>query len=399
MRCAPIRAWLVSTTIVGLSAVACERRPSPPTPTPAFGPGRLPAVLAEVPIDAPIDAVAAIASAGPITAARMVDLPAPKAGRPVCIDQADPYALATWPVVVDRRGDVITMDDFGGQLVVQPAGSLAEARVLAAVPRTNPLVDEQLGELAIDDTTVFFLSNLRNFDASEAAWAVRAVPRAGGAALVIARGETPDGYAASLAVDATHVYFLHHAPQGQHLEGTVWRVAKHGGEPVPVVRGLGAHFAWFLAGDEIFYHSRAHAEIRRVPTAGGEPRLVVATPEAPGAMLVAAGALYFTTADLSVRDGPQLRLHAVALAGAPSVRTIARYDGWLSSVRHDGESVYWAEFTDDSLDAPQRVLTQAGDAPPRVVYEPIGRSEAWAIHDGKVYWGTTRCVLSAALAR
>lgn len=345
------------------------------------------------------DAVVAIASAGPITAARMIDLPRPAPRRPACVDQADPYALDTWPVVVDPRGDVITMDDFGGQLVLQPAGALERARVLAAVPRTNPLVDEQLGQLAIDDATVFFLSNLRNFDASEAAWAVRAVPREGGAALVVARGSTPHGYAASLAVDAAHVYFLHHHRQGDELEGTVWRVPKHGGEPVPVVRGLGGHFAWFLADDEIFYHARTHAEIRRVPAAGGEPRLVVPTPEAPGTMLVAAGSLYFTTADLDAPGGTQIVLQALALTGSPVPRTLARFDGWLSSVRHDGQSVYWAEFTTEAIDAPQRVRVKTGDAPPHTGYEPIGHSEAWAVHDGKVYWGTTRCVRSAALAR
>jgi hypothetical protein len=341
----------------------------------------------------------AIASSGPITAARMNELPAPAPARPVCVEQSDPYALATWPVVVDRAGDVFTVDGFGGQVLTQPGGSLADARVLAAVPILELGHSEELGQLAIDDTTVFFTSNLRNFDASESAWAVRAAPRAGGAAIVLARGDAPRGFAASLFVDASHVYFLHDEHRGEHIVGTLWRVPKGGGAPAPVVQGLGDHFAWFLAGDEIFYHSPERQEIRRVSTAGGEPRTVVATTSAsPGWILVAAGSLYFTTAEPSAQ-GATIMLHAVELEGPSAARTIASYDGWLSSVRHDGQSVYWAEFTDDAIDAPQRVIAKTGSAPPRTVYEPIGHSEAWAIHDGKVYWGTTRCVRSAALAR
>lgn len=388
-------AWalLVAAGVVGPIALACERQPVParelaPLPLP------LPSPVAKE----QMDAMVAIASVGPISAARMIELPAPSVERPVCIGQADPYALNAWPVVVDRRGDVFAADDFGGQIVVQPAGSLENARALAAVPRINPWGDEQLGWLAVDDSTVFFTSNLRNFDASESAWAVRAVPKAGGAAVVLARGDAPGGFTSSLALDDASVYFLHDVPQGTRSDGTLWRVDKRGGEPVPVVRGLGAHFAWCLAGDEIFYHSPEHAEIRKLATAGGEPTTVVSTSIAPGRILVAGGSLYFTTATLSAEPAARITLYGSDLE-TPSAQAIASYDGWLSSVRHDGESVYWAEFTEDSIDAPQRVMARTGSAPPHVAYEPIGHSEAWEIHDGKVYWGTTRCVRSAELLR
>ncbi len=65
---------------------------------------------------------------------------------------------------------------------------------------------------------------------------------------------------------------------------------------------------------------------------------------------------------------------------------VARYEGWVSSVRVHRNAVYRAEFSDESIDTP-RVDVSHGAVPSHLAVDPTGPLEAWEIRDRKVHWG------------
>lgn len=337
------------------------------------------------------------ALAGPITAASMTDLTAPPPGAAACLTQDDPDAYDVSPVVVDAKGDVYALDEFGGQVIVQPGGVREQAKVLAAVSRTHPLLDEQLLDLVDDGDRIVFSSVRRNFDDSEMAWAVRAVPKAGGTAKVLAKGDGPRTMVSDLAIDAQHVYLERSKLGPEHYEAELFRMPREGGELEHVAGGMGVPAAWTVHDGTVVVAERRDdgSALVRIGV-GAEPEVVATTDDVVGSVAMAHGTLYYLMRDLRIGRAPGVRLFAI---DGSRTEAVAAFAGWTTPLHVDAGVLYWTEHVSEALDAAQRVRARPSrNGLNATLHHAIGHGQGWTVEDGRVYWGTPQCVQSAALA-
>lgn len=345
------------------------------------------------------------ALAGPITAASMTDLGAPPASAAVCLSQDDPDAYDVSPVVVDAKGDVFALDVFGGQVIVQPGGDREAAKVLAAVSRTHPLLDERLLDMVDDGDRIVFSSVRRNFDDSEMAWAVRAVPKTGGTARVLAKGDGARTMVDDLAIDAQHIYLERNRLGPEHYEAELFRMPREGGELERVAGGMGVPAAWTVHDGTVVVAKRRGdgSELVRIAV-GAEPEVIATTEDVVGSLATAHGTLYYLMRDSRIGRDPGVRLFALdgstnGSTNGSAGEAVAAFNGWMTPLHVDAGVLYWTEHVSDALDAAQRVRARTGrHALNATLHHAIGHGQGWTVEDGRVYWGTPQCVQSATLA-
>lgn len=338
---------------------------------------------------------------GPITAASMTDLSAPPASAAACLTQDDPDAYDVSPVVVDAKGDVFALDEFGGQVIVQPGGDRETAKVLATVPRTHPLLDEQLLDLVDDGDRIVFSSVRRNFDDSAMAWAVRAVPKTGGTAQVLAKGDGARTMVGDLAIDAQHIYLERSKLGPEHYEAELFRMPREGGELERVAGGMGVPAAWTVHDGTVVVAKRRGDGSELVQIAvGAEPEVIATTEDVVGSLATAHGTLYYLMRDFRIGRAPGVRLFALDRSANESTsEAVAAFNGWTTPLHVDAGVLYWTEHVSEALDAAQRVRARPGrNALNATLHHAIGHGQGWTVEDGRVYWGTPQCVQSAALA-
>ncbi|MFO0635876.1 MAG: hypothetical protein U0168_23805 [Nannocystaceae bacterium] len=267
-----------------LVVAACSREPAPsPVPSvpvlPAPGPETPRERTAEQAV-AQIEALA-VADAtlhGPVRVESLTELAAPhdrapqRIGRPAPQAERDAALVDAFAIADD--GDVLVLDDLAGELVRQPHGDATGATVLARVPRTG-MRDEQLFDVAVRGGAVVFVSTLRSFDGSEAAYAIREVSRDGGDARLLHRAYVRGGFAHDVQLHDGAVLWHRStegdgpAPGAVSTGGTIEILPRTGGGPRALLRGVGGFYAWTLAGADVV------AFVARQPGGGSLVRLPV----------------------------------------------------------------------------------------------------------------------------
>ncbi|MEZ4338139.1 MAG: hypothetical protein R3B82_16080 [Sandaracinaceae bacterium] len=384
-----------SPLFLALALVACDE-PPPPMPVPTPPPEAQPAPVPAHPFVPPqMDLRPAT---GPITPALFVDL-APASGPPgrggLTTDAPliSPDVLGVGPFAVDDDGAVFTNDSDLGEVLVQPDGDWSRARALVRTPANASGRREELLGLAMDATHVYVSSVVRAVDGEPSVFAIRAVPKGGGEARVLARGECPGGVVADVSVDDTHAYWVHTRRVDGVSTSTIQRAPKAGGPIETIVADLGGFYAYALVDGAVVYATgdRFRERIERVPASGGPAEVLHQADDLVGAIVGDANGIAFT-----VRDPDMSHVHVFELPPGGEAREVAVFAGFPSSLCRDAGRTYWAEFTSEELSAPMRVMTET-DGAPREVAAGVPRGAHWTIARGRVYWGTDRGVASAAL--
>jgi len=240
----------------------------------------------------------------------------------------------------------------------------APAATTVVVPATCApgVVHDPVGAsagVAIDGDTAFVLTNSVDFGPSDALGDVLAVPLAGGAPRVLARGQKNTR---GIAVDARQVVWI--------ADGGLVSVARAGGPTRVVVPS--DHVARFaMAGANVLWISNAHttrepSALRRA-TLAGAPATLATFDDAIDLALDATSAYVLTRTELSV----------VPLAGG-SPRTIARGRN-LSSVATLGADVFFA-------DRDAGTISRVSGGTTRVVSSAQEEPRALVARDGRVWW-------------
>lgn len=383
------------TALLVLALVGCDEPPAPVAePTPAPTPQATPAPRPFVPPQ--IDPRPAT---GAVTPDLLTDLepasgPPGRGGLTEDAPLVSPDLLGVGPFAIDEDGTVFTADGDAGEVLVQPGGDWSRAQALVRTPDNASGRREELLGLAMDATHVFFASVVRTPDGSRSVFAIRAVPKAGGTARVLARGDCVGGVVHDVAVDATHVYWVHTHRTDGVSQASVRRVPKEGGAVETVVPDLGGFRTYAIVDGALIYAvgDRTRERLERVPVAGGLAVVLHQADEVIGAIAADGGVIVFT-----VRDPDMAHMHVFELPTGGEVREVATFDGFPEALRRHGGHTYWAEFTAEPLGAPMRIMSVGPDGSPHEVATGVRRGARWTIARGRVYWGTVRGVVSAPL--
>lgn len=301
-------------------------------------------------------------------------------------------------MAVDTNGDVYVLDRGTDEVVVEPQGSIPEARLVTRIPPFGGGLREELFGIAVDGANVYFSSDVRSHDGSQCAYAIRAVPKEGGVARVIARGEARGGLATDVLVDDASLFFLRQVNEdldagGIRLVGEVIRVPKAGGATETVATGLGGFFAFALDGDFLDYArpDRDGGPLMRVGKRLGTPQALVTTTGAVMGIAVGASHVYYTERQV---DKGRIALARIPAAGGKP-EPLGDYAGFGALV-FDGGRVFWSEDGDDKDHSRVMALAESGGEPHRVFGE-LPRGRYWTVRGGKVYWSIGTGVVSRPL--
>jgi hypothetical protein len=183
-------------------------------------------------------------------------------------------------------------------------GATCTAGFCAGIPIVTQYANDR--PIALDANNVYFTS-VDNTGSSP--WGISSVPKAGGAAIVLAPYDVADG----IALDATYVYFTF------SQNGIVARVPKDGSAgPTTIATGTVEGLSGIGVDDTyVYYTDKLANAVYRVAKAGGSAPQALATGESePTLLQVDANGVYFY-------DWQSVLLRRVALDGAGGALTLA----------------------------------------------------------------------------
>lgn len=290
-----------------------------------------------------------------------LDLPAPAPTPPAA--DAEPGAF-----VVDG-GDIYAAYTYDGLIAVHPAKgaprSLVKARQL---PR-----DEEIFDLALDATHVWFTSVSRSSDGSHAAYALRRVPKSGGTATVVTRGALGDnGLATKVFVDDAHVWFLRSSAP---FVFDLVKLPKAGGAEQTIVRDLAGFSPVAFDGDRFYVYTAG--SVAWVPKGGGPVTPIATTDDEVRSIVTSATDVYYT-----VRDKAGVRLYQAPKAG--KARVIASYVAVQPDLFFDRGALYRNEAT-KGIPSPHRIVTELATGA-FTAAEGAPSGQYWRVQDGVAYW-------------
>ncbi len=277
----------------------------------------------------------------------------------VALDASDPQVVATdqkyIETVVTDAGDVFWLVNGDDDTSLWKLGADA----------TEPTqLYRALGysaSLAVRNETVYVAMARTNKGGSESTGKILAIPRAGGAPVTLAAGES---YPNWIAADEGHVYWANSGTPGDpfaypyFLDGAIKSLPLEGGEATTIVSsvvGLGA--AAIVDGSIIFSAERTKgtSSLHKCATsgcgAGGAYAQTLVEGVALSARPWASGdSIYYVDGEFSVHDGLQTLKKISIDGGAPT--TIVSDRTRVCALTGDATSLYWIEGCSSGYDVP-----------------------------------------------
>ena len=321
------------------------------------------------PVEVPIQKPAGEPMAATMSATWLRDLPAPSDAKPRSVGgpkiMAGPYEDLLGSFEVDSTGEVFVVDSKREEklqeIVVQPADG--PPRALVRTQRLPGPFTEELFDVVIDSTNLYFASNVRMPDAAKVAYAVRAVPKAGGPARILVRRDlAADGLATDLLIDDAALYLLMQGdePGADRYAASVARIPKAGGDPVHVATNIRGHYPFAIDDEFLYYEAQqpqpAGSALRpgqlvRVPKAGGAAQNIASTADSVGKIVVDKDYVIYT-----MQADRLMAIYRVPKAGG-APEELARFDGFPTGIAIDGGVVYWLVLA-EQLQAPAQLFAR-----------------------------------------
>ena len=291
-----------------------------------------------------------------------VDLPAPAPAAPP--PDAEPGAF-----VVDTSGDVYAAYTYDGLIAVHPAAGAPHMLVKARkLPR-----DEEIFDLALDATDVWFTSVSRSSDGSHAAYALRRVPKSGGTATVVTRGALGDGgLVTRVFVDEAHVWFLR---ASKPFVYDLVQVPKAGGAEQTIAHDLAGFSPVAFDGERFYVYTGG--SVGWVPKGGGPFTPIAATDDEVRSIVASQTDVYYT-----VRDKDGVRLYRAPKSG--KAHMIGTYVAVQPDLFFDRGALYRNEAT-KGIPSPHRIVAELATGG-LTAAEGVPSGEYWRVQDGVAYW-------------
>ncbi len=224
---------------------------------------------------------------------------------------------------------------------------------------------------------------------------IYAVPRGGGAPLLLAAGQRADNLGSVFTFDGSNAYYsdeVYTPDAGSSYVTSLVSIPLSGGTPLTIASGLG-DFVTALAVDakNVYFidtmtpvdpaTQTAVSSIDKVPLAGGAVETVVSGEPQPYTLAVAGGFLYWGDSNSDIRR---------MSTNGGAIETLATNQEAIRAIAVDATGVYWVNNGQLSIDCGSSggsiVALRSGSAQPTTLVGDLANAGSIAVFQGAVYF-------------